>query len=159
MEIRKDKEAKLLVQDLRNNKWSKYSIDIFRRVHYWLGNEYFKNIRQLDKIDNQQMQMIVSNYQSAFLYCQSNKELYTANSTGFSTLDLSKWKHESTAPCYYIAFNSACAYSMWGKSREGFMWLETAIKMKPSLKNQAKKDPDLDFLKKLDNEKYNYIFK
>jgi hypothetical protein len=162
LSIRKDNETITFCQDLKNNDWSKYSIDMLRNVFYWIGNDYFGHIRgnweSGLKKDYNTMSELVNYYRTAFLYCRSNTGLYE-NTYELERIDLSKWEHESTSPCYYIAYNIACAYAVCGQKQEGFDWLETAIRLKPSLKGTAKKDRDLDYLRNQDSERFDRIIR
>ncbi|MBN1698911.1 MAG: hypothetical protein JW881_15445 [Spirochaetales bacterium] len=65
------------------------------------------------------------------------------------SLRLEKWEHEreADAPCYYFAYNTACAYSRLKKGKMALLWLEVALGMKPSLSILMMKDGDLEYLR------------
>jgi hypothetical protein len=56
-----------------------------------------------------------------------------------------EWLHEpaSEAPCYDIAYNLACAFSLMADLGKSSYWYRIALAMKPSLISQAAKDKDL----------------
>jgi hypothetical protein len=64
-------------------------------------------------------------------------------------LNLEKWEQEKSneAPCYYIAYNTACAYARMKKGPESLQWLEVALRMNKDLKATAQKDKDLEYLR------------
>ena len=64
-------------------------------------------------------------------------------------LNLAAWTQEpvNEAPCYYIAFNMACAHSRLEKGKEALGWLDVAIEMNMDLKKEAVSDNDLSYVR------------
>ncbi len=61
-------------------------------------------------------------------------------------LDLSRWEEEDydSAPCYFIAYNTACACSVIGNAGKALLWLEVAYELnKAEIRKIAWTDPDL----------------
>ncbi len=65
------------------------------------------------------------------------------------SLDLEKWITEKrdNAPCYSLAYNTACAYSRLGKGKESLLWLTTALRLNPSLSTQVSSDTNLAYIR------------
>ncbi len=68
-------------------------------------------------------------------------------------LDLEKWEieAENNAPCYYIAYNTACAFSRLAQAKEALQWLTVALRMRGTLAKLIPGDTDLAFVR--ENEK------
>jgi hypothetical protein len=85
------------------------------------------------------------------------ESLYTPQR--LSTLNLSAWPQEpvNDAPCYYIAYNTACAYSRIGKGKESLGWLEVAFAMNKEVKGLAVGDKDLSYVRENFRKDFDHI--
>ena len=65
------------------------------------------------------------------------------------SLKLEDWENEgeANAPAYYIAYNTACAYSRLEKAQEAIGWLKVAIRLNPAVKKLIPGDKDLAFVR------------
>jgi hypothetical protein len=54
---------------------------------------------------------------------------------------------ENDAPCYYFAYNPACAYSRLKKGKTALGWLEIALRMNRSLSKLVPRDKDLEYVR------------
>jgi ankyrin repeat protein len=125
---------------------SKEEKDKIRTRAYLIGNELFGN-------DNQK---VIELYEVAFRHTYS----YDINSGYPSTdellsMDLWNWQHEgkSNAPCYYIAYNFACVYSITNQIEKAAEWLKIALRLNPVL-GGGTYDKDLENLRKRKKNEY-----
>jgi hypothetical protein len=92
-------------------------------------------------------------YQSALHNCYSYNprsilDFVYPNEETKKKYDFTSWEHEKDeqAPCYYIAYNLACVYSMTGEMYQAKLWYEIALLMNDKLKAMAENDKDLEYL-------------
>ncbi|MBN2535428.1 MAG: DUF4424 family protein [Spirochaetales bacterium] len=122
----------------------KRSKDILRKAAFFIAGDLFKS----------DLNASISLYYHAFYYCYSIKntpyyykpDWFPSNREVIEE-DYGSWEHEgeNNAPCYYIAYNLACAYSKLEKGELAGQWLNAALTMKPGLKKIAETDSDLSF--------------
>jgi hypothetical protein len=82
---------------------------------------------------------------SAFFYIDFPPYFPYYNKNDSSEIPFNKWEYEgeNNAPCYYIAYNIACIYSLKNKLEIADSWLKIAVEMNSKLKNNISSDDDL----------------
>ncbi|MBN1410440.1 MAG: hypothetical protein JW969_06320, partial [Spirochaetales bacterium] len=76
-------------------------------------------------------------------------------------LNLEKWEieKENDAPCYYFAYNTACACSRFKKSEEALKWLTVALRLNGALAKLVPKDADLKFARDNNQDEVDRLIK
>lgn len=129
--------------------------NLIRNAYYLLGDYFFDS-----DIDT-----AIEYYKKSFKYCASNRE---RKSSIVDTVDLSDWTDEgkNNAPCYYIAYNIACAYSLryirsgtqsYQNIESSFSWLRAALDMSYPHYNHLYQDEDLRVLRSDYGKRFNEL--
>ncbi len=77
------------------------------------------------------------------------------------SLKLDKWESEgeTNAPAYYLAYNTACAYSLLSNADASLQWIKVALKLNKTLKKLIPDDKDLVFLRSKHRKELDILLK